>query len=807
LHAHDDIAQASFADLEIDFRQYRASKSGRPVALSPREFEILRHFLRRRGEVVTREELLEQVFEDDAAHPKWILTVHRYTLGVDRSAIAQQDEGYAGDAAPGSATGSLPAALYSLVGVSPSAKQPGDEGKSAEMKRRIIHTFCVLLWVVPALMAQDTATPKTVDKAAAYYHFSMGHLYSELASQYGNRGEYFKKAIDHYRQAIKADPNSSLLVEELADLYIQGGRIRDAVLETEEGLKQNPNDLNLRRLLGRLYTRLIGDTQQNRINEEMLKRAIEQYAKITEKEPKDTASWVVLGRLHKVAQNSPESEKAYKKALENDPDSEEALTGLAMVYADVGDTKSASELLKKVTDKNPSVRTLAALAATYEQLRDHASAAATLRKALEMAPQNAEIKRGLAQNLFLSEKYDEALELFEKLAGEDGKDALSWLRISQIYRQKRDWNKAREASAKAVEIDPGNIEIRYNEIGLLEAEGKSQEAIDTLRGLLAVSSRKNYSAGEKANRVTLLERLGYLYRGVEQYSHALDAFRQMAQLDEEQSARASVHIIETHRLAREVAKAYEEAKAAVQKHPKDRNLLAMYGYVAADAGKSAEAERVARDLVKDNKDREAWLTLAQVYERTKNFSEMGKALDEAEKLSGDKEEKEGVYFMRGAMYEKMKKHDLAEAEFRKVLASNPNNSSASNYLGYMLADRNVRLAEAYDLIRKAVDLDPQNGAYLDSLGWVYFRMNKLTEAEEYLKRALEKTSRDPTVHDHLGDVYMQQGRLKDAISQWERSVKEWESVPASEHDPNELAKVQKKLERARVRLAKESKQN
>jgi two-component system alkaline phosphatase synthesis response regulator PhoP len=99
LHAHDDIAQASFGDLEIDFRQYRASKSGRPVALSPREFDILRHFLRRRGEVVTREELLEQVWgitsypltrtvdnhiaklrqkiEDDAAHPKWILTVHR----------------------------------------------------------------------------------------------------------------------------------------------------------------------------------------------------------------------------------------------------------------------------------------------------------------------------------------------------------------------------------------------------------------------------------------------------------------------------------------------------------------------------------------------------------------------------------------------------------------------------------------------------------------------------------------------------------------------------------------------------------
>ncbi len=683
----------------------------------------------------------------------------------------------------------------------------GNEESLAEMKRRVFLTFLTFLCAVTGLFAQDTgsAASKPPDKAAAYYHFSMGHLYSELASNYGNRGEYFNKAIEHYRQAIKADPTSTLLVEELADIYIQGGKIRDAVVETEEGLKQNPNDLNLRRLLGRLYTRLIGDTQQNRVNEEMLKRAIEQYAKIAEKDPKDTTTWVMLGRLQKVAQNSSESERAYKKALENDPDNEEALTGLAMVYADVGDTKSASELLKKVTDKNPSVRTLAALAATYEQLRDHASAAATLRKAIEMAPQNAEIKRGLAQNLFLSEKYDEALEIFEKLVGEDNRDAASWLRISQIQRQKRQWDKAREASKKAVEIDPGNVEIRYNEIGLLEAEGKPQEAIETLKGLLGASTRRNYSAGEKANRVILLERLGYLYRSAEQYDNAVDAFRQMLQLDEEQGPRASVHIIETYRLAREIPKAFEEAKAALQKHSKDRNVQAMYSYIAADSGKSAEAERVAKDLVKEKKDREAWLTLAQVYERTKNHGEMGKALDEAEKLSEDKEEKEGIYFMRGAMYEKMKKHDQAEAEFRKVLASNPNSSSALNYLGYMLADRNVRLTEAYDLIRKALDLDPQNGAYLDSLGWVYFRMNKLEEAADYLARAIEKTSRDPTVHDHLGDVFLQQGKLKEAISQWERSVKEWESTPASEHDPNEVAKVQKKLEKARVRLAKETK--
>ena len=78
----------------------------------------------------------------------------------------------------------------------------------------------------------------------------------------------------------------------------------------------------------------------------------------------------------------------------------------------------------------------------------------------------------------------------------------------------------------------------------------------------------------------------------------------------------------------------------------------------------------------------------------------------------------------------------------------------------MLADRNVRLDEAQKLISRALELDPENGAYLDSLGWVYYRLNRLEDAEHALVRALAKSGigQDPTVHDHLGDVYLKLGR-------------------------------------------------
>ncbi len=92
---------------------------------------------------------------------------------------------------------------------------------------------------------------------------------------------------------------------------------------------------------------------------------------------------------------------------------------------------------------------------------------------------------------------------------------------------------------------------------------------------------------------------------------------------------------------------------------------------------------------------------------------------------------------------------MAEVEFRKVLKADPDNAGAMNYIGYMLADANLRLEESLDLITKALDIEPGNGAYLDSLGWVQFRLGRLEDAEKNLRRALEKTPRDPTVHDHM----------------------------------------------------------
>lgn len=667
----------------------------------------------------------------------------------------------------------------------------------------------IILTTLPAGAQNAPVKPEKpveqkVDKASAYYHFSLGHLYSELAGAYGNKGDYLSKAIENYRLAMKEDPDASFLSEELSDLYVQSGRLREAVSEAEEAIRQNPNDVNSRRLLGRIYTRMIGDQQQGRVNEEMLKRAIEQYQAIAEAQPKDIETLLMLGRLQKIAQSSVESEKAYKRVLEIEPNNEDALTGLAIVYADLGNTKQASELLRQVAEKSPSLRTLTALAGQYEQMRDYSMAAETLRRTLEVAPGNTEVKRAYAQNLLLADQLDEALRIYTELAAEDQRDAMTQLRISQIHRQKHDFAKAREAAKKALEIDPNNLEVRYNQVSLLDAEGQTQPAITALNDLITSTAKRNYSAGEKANRMVLLERLALMYRAAEQYDKAAETFRQVPELDASAGGRASAQIVETYRIAKDFKKALEEANTAIKKYPEDRILRGVRASLLADTGSPDEAIAEVKKLIDGKNDRETYITLAQIYEKTKNYGEMRKAIDQAEKLSQDNDDKESVVFMRGAMFEKMKDFDSAEREFRRVLELNPKNTSALNYLGYMLADRGVRLPEALQMIKQAVELEPNNGAYLDSLGWAYYKTGDLDRAQQYLSQAIDRFSKDPTVHDHLGDVYYKKGNLKEAIDHWQRSLQEWKNASSSEADEAEMAKVQKKLDGAKVRLAKES---
>jgi tetratricopeptide (TPR) repeat protein len=659
----------------------------------------------------------------------------------------------------------------------------------------------------PEAKVTNPAAPRKVDRAAAYYHYALAHMYEEQVAVYG-RSDLANKAIEEYRQAIEADPTSEYLTAGLAELYAKTGRIRDAVVEAQDILKRDPTNLEAHKLLGRIYLRSMGpDVQENSSgSQNVLKLAIEQYEQIVRLEPDSVDNHLLLGRLYRLNNDLQKAESEFKTAVKLEPGSEEAVTTLAYLYNEEGDSAHAVQVLSSIPDSGRSAKLYSALGYTYEQQKQYKQAIEAYRHAIELDRDNLDAIRGLAQNLMNDGQNDAALEQYKIIADANPEDAQTYLRIAEIYRKSGKFDLALDNLKKAESMVQDSIEVPYNIAAVYQAQGRYDEAAQILQDLLKKSEKPDdsYSQGERNNRAVFLERLGTVYKDSGNTPAALDTFRKMLTLGDENAVRGYQQLIDTYRDAKQWQQATDVAREATQKLPKDRGLKMVYAAQLADMGQQdAGLEQVKSLLKGTSEDREVYITLAQMYSRLKRWPEAEESLDKADQFSTKLEDKEYLDFLRGSTLERQKKYEPAEEMFRKVLAADPQNATALNYLGYMLADRGVKLEEALNLIKKAVDLDPANGAYLDSLGWAYFKLGKYDLAEENLIKAAQRVGTDPTVQNHLGDLYQKTGRLKLAAAHWERAVEEWNKTVAAEVDTAELASVQKKLESAKVKLAKE----
>jgi Tfp pilus assembly protein PilF len=198
------------------------------------------------------------------------------------------------------------------------------------------------------------------------------------------------------------------------------------------------------------------------------------------------------------------------------------------------------------------------------------------------------------------------------------------------------------------------------------------------------------------------------------------------------------------------------------------------------------------------------LNIAQVYERGRRYKEAEEAAKAAEALPGQPRDNEMVWFLLGAIYERQKLFDNAEVEFKKVLEVNAHSAAALNYYGYMLGDLGIRLDEAQALVQRALKEEPYSGAYLDSLGWIYLKENKMVEAEVTLRKAVERESHDATIHSHLGDLYAKTGRPVLAAAEWEKSLMEWKRSLPADIESDKVAELEKKLSQTKHRVAQKS---
>jgi tetratricopeptide (TPR) repeat protein len=642
------------------------------------------------------------------------------------------------------------------------------------------------------------------NKADVFYYFTMGHL-NEQQFESSGRGELAMEAIDDYKKALELAPGTPAIMERLAETYAKSQRTREAVAEAQEVLKIDPDNIAAHRLLARIYVRTLGDMNAGDVQKETLAKAVEQFQAILRLRPNDTSSALWLARLYRFENKHDEAESVLRGVLARDPENGQALEQLSQLLIDEGRSQDAIEILSKAAGSTSAPEIYDLLGDAYMQRKDYPKAEEVYRKAVEGDPDDTGHRHGLAQALLSQDKYAPALEQFKKLSEMEPGTSENYLRMAQLYRRLGKFEDAESSLLRAKQLAPGSLEVLYNEALLYEDQGRYGDAIKVLSD--AIAGIKGQSGGESnTNALAILyEQLGRAYREEENYPEAIRTFEQMAQLGPDAQKRAQMLLIDTYRESHEIDRAIAETKKALELSPKDQSLIVTLAMLYGEKAETATATKLLTGLLRGtDADQEIYLNLAQVQERGRKYDEAEHSAQKAEELARDPAEKEGVWFMLGAIYERQKKFDKAEEQFRKVLDANPGNAPVLNYYGYMLADRGVRLDEATSLIERAVTQDPNNGAYLDSLGWAYYKQGKLAEAEDYLRKAAARSSHDPTILGHLGDVYMKLGQSERAAELWERSLAEWQRSLPADFEAEKVNELDAQLKTLKRHMAQKS---
>jgi len=680
-----------------------------------------------------------------------------------------------------------------------------------------IRTFliicCASLVALPALAQNPPATAatppsspqKVTARADSYYNFTMGHIYEQQYEQTG-AGEYATRAIDAYKKAYALDPQSPIIGERLAEMYWKAQRVHEAVTEANQVLKRNPDDLPTHRLLALVYLRSMGDLNGGNVQGESISKAIEEYSAVHRLDPSDQEATIWLARLYRLHNEMDKAEDVLRGVLKDDPENDAAVEQLTQLLLDQNKSEEAIDLLNDLIKRSPSPTLYDRLGDAYTQTHDLVKAEAAYRKAVDLDPSELSHLRGLGQTLLSEEKYSEALAIYQKLSEMLPDDSDTYLRIAQIYRELHQLDKAEENLVKARQFAPGSLEVMYNEAMIYESQGRFEDAIRVLSdAVTGVKSQSKVMPSRRRSLAILYQQLGMLYRDTQNYQAAIYTFQELGHLGDEEDRRSRLLIMDTYRQARDLPKALQTGREALAKYPDDpsiRNSLAM---LLGESQQPDEAIKLLQANLKGNaSDRETYLSYAQIYERSRMYKQAEEAARKAESLAVQPSDNELAWLLLGAIYERQKQFDLAEVEFKKVINVNPKNGMVLNYYGYMLADRGIRLEEARDLIQRALEQEPYNGAYLDSLGWAYYKENKLDQAELTLRKAVERESHDPTIREHLGDVLAKQGRMELAVVEWEKALSEWRRALPADLEEDKVAEVEKKLNQYKHRVAQKT---
>ena len=371
-----------------------------------------------------------------------------------------------------------PAILFLLTLGTAQAQNSPASSQSAPAKAAPVETAKADAGSKSAITPPNATAATEPNRAQAYYHLALASVYEDDAISEGHTDEV-NQAIEQYKLALDADPDSAELSDDLADLYFRADRVHDAEAAARTLLKSHPDDIDAHRLLGRIYLRQLGEGANGGASavssSNVLDQAIAEFEKIVALQPRSVEDHMVLGQLYTVKHQPEKAEAEFKTAQAIEPESEEVVLNLARLYAESGDLQHAVKAIETVPTDGRTPKMEFTLGALYDQLKQPKDAIAAYQRANDLEPGDLQTMDALASALMSADDLDQALKEYQALAEADPENTEALVHIGEIQRRQGKYEDALATIRKARKIDPTSLEAGFNEGMLLDILGRFEK--------------------------------------------------------------------------------------------------------------------------------------------------------------------------------------------------------------------------------------------------------------------------------------------------------------------------------------------
>ncbi len=531
----------------------------------------------------------------------------------------------------------------------------------------------------------------------------------------------------------------------------------------------------------------------------------------------------LTGLMEEKAGRSPEAVAAYRQAIALDPYGVAPVERAASLLLRMGDLPNAMALAETGLENHPdSIPLLGLMGGISSSLRRHEEAGDYFGRIVKIDPTRADAWIFQAVSTFHAGDEEGALVILDAYRKRFPDDPRGAYYKGRVLGKLARYDEAEELFRDLIKTHPDHIRA-YEALGLLyRAQGRLDDAVKVYKEFV-----KKYPDNEE-----MRARLAETYVMTESFGDAISEYEDLLKFEPDavetrmKLALTYLRRAEMSGSEEEYHKALKELQLIRAKEPDSREAIFYIASIFERLRQHDEAIEIWGLMIADGDpaNREVHLKIAELYERDGRTAKALEHTAQALEQTPDDPEisyfhalllgkvgrfDEGVealnhsididprsdkyYFHLGVLLEKQKKYDQCIEAMKQALALKPDHPDALNYLGYLYADRGINLDEAEKLLSRALELSPDNGYFIDSLAWVYYRKGEYDKALSSLTAAIRTIPPDPTVFEHLGDIYKALGRDIDAVAAYEKSL----AAEPEDKSPVDRAGVRKKLEQLR----------